>query len=180
MASAERVYAVDLLGTALVLDAFLPLAVEGTAAVVIASMAGDQVQLPPELERRLAIVPTVQLVDFIKERQADDSVQAYCISKRGNQLRVQAVAASWAARGARVVSISPGLIATPMGRLEQAHPRGVEFRKMSGVQRFGTPDDIAAAIEWLISPAASYVTGTDLRVDGGAVAKVRWHAGTQP
>jgi NAD(P)-dependent dehydrogenase (short-subunit alcohol dehydrogenase family) len=176
MASAERIYAVDLLGTALVLDAFLPLAVDGTVAVMIASMAGQLAPLPPELERRLATVPTDQLADFIKERHADEPGQAYGIAKRGNQLRVQAAAADWSARGARVVSLSPGITATPMGRLELQDPRTAQLRTMSRVHRLGTPDDIAAAVEWLISPAASFINGTDLLIDGGAVATMRWNA----
>jgi NAD(P)-dependent dehydrogenase (short-subunit alcohol dehydrogenase family) len=174
MASAERIYAVDLLGTAYVLDAFLPLAVENTVAVMIASMAGHLFPLPSELERRLAMMPTDQLRNLISERLGDDPAQAYSVSKRGNHLRVEAVAADWAARGARVVSVSPGLIATPMGRLEMHDPRTAGLRAVSGVHRLGTPDDIAAAVEWLISPAASYVTGTDVRIDGGVTAKMRW------
>jgi NAD(P)-dependent dehydrogenase (short-subunit alcohol dehydrogenase family) len=174
MASTERIYAVDLLGTAYVLDAFLPLAVENTVAVIIASMAGHLFPQPPELERRLATTPTDQLPDFIREHRADDPAQAYGIAKRGNHVRVEAVAPEWAARGARVISISPGLIATPMGRLEMHDPRTAQLRAVSGVRRLGTPDDIAAAVEWLISPCASYITGTDVRVDGGVTAKMRW------
>ncbi|MBP1686955.1 MAG: family oxidoreductase [Deltaproteobacteria bacterium] len=175
MASAERIYAVDLIGTALVLDAFLPLAVDGTVAVMIASMAGHLAPVPPERERVLATATTVQLADFINGRHADDPAQAYGISKRGNQLRVEAAAAVWAARGARVVSISPGIIATPMGRLELQDPRTAQLRTISRLHRLGTPDDIAAAVEWLISPAASFVNGTDLLIDGGVVATMRWN-----
>jgi NAD(P)-dependent dehydrogenase (short-subunit alcohol dehydrogenase family) len=176
MAPAERIYAVDLLGTAQVLDAFLPLAVDDTVAVMIASMAGHLVQLPPELERRLATGPTDQLLNVIGDLHANDPAQAYSTSKRGNQLRVEAAAAVWAARGARVVSISPGLISTPMGRLELDDPRTAQLRAISRVRRLGTPDDIAAAVEWLIGPAASLVNGIDLRIDGGVAATMRWNA----
>jgi NAD(P)-dependent dehydrogenase (short-subunit alcohol dehydrogenase family) len=175
MASADRIYAVDLLGSAQLLDAFLPLAVEGTVAVMIASMAGRFVQLPQELERRLATAPTDQLLQIAGELHGNDPAQAYGTSKRGNQLRVEAAAAVWAARGARVVSISPGIISTPMGRLELQDPRTAQLRTISRVRRLGTPDDIAAAVEWLISPAASFVNGTDLLIDGGVAATMRWN-----
>jgi len=178
MATAERIYAVNLLGTAYVLDAFLPLALENTVAVMIASMAGHLFPHPPELDYRLATTPTDQLLDFIRERHADDPAQAYSVAKRGNHVRVEAAAPDWAARGARVVSISPGLIATPMGRLELQDPRTAGLRAVSGVRRLGTPDDIATAVEWLISPAASYITGTDLRVDGGVTAAMHWRPST--
>ena len=94
-------------------------------------------------------------------------------AKRGNQLRVRAAAPAWGARGARVNSLSPGVIATPMGEAELSGPTGEIMRQMiagSPTGRIGTPHDIAAAVAFLVGPDAGFITGTDLLVDGGVVA----------
>lgn len=174
MADARRIYTVDLLGTALVLDTFLPLAKPGTVAIVIASMAGSMAALDTELESKLALAPTADLLGLVAHLGADDPLRAYAVAKRGNQLRVEGAAPAWGARGARVASISPGIISTPMGRQErQSQPLMEHLLKISPVQRLGTAEDIAAAVEWLGSPAAGFVSGIDLRVDGGVIAALR-------
>ncbi|MEW8977606.1 MAG: SDR family oxidoreductase [Symbiobacterium sp.] len=174
----ERVVAVDVVGTALVLDEFYRLAGPGTVAVCIASMAGAMAPLPPEVEWQLATTPTAQLASLpVLDPSQLDRGAAYSIAKRANQLRVQWASLAWGRKGARVVSVSPGLISTPMGQQELSGPSGEAIRSMiaaSGTGRVGTPDDIAAVVEFLVSPAASFITGTDLLVDGGAVAGVRY------
>jgi NAD(P)-dependent dehydrogenase (short-subunit alcohol dehydrogenase family) len=105
------------------------------------------------------------------------------MAKRANQLRVQTASLAWGARGARVNSISPGVIATPMGRQELEGASGAFMRSMveaSGTKRLGSPDDIAAAAAFLLSHEASFITGTDLLVDGGVVAAIRAGAITLP
>src|SRR5262249_41677785 len=106
-----------------------------------------------------------------------DVASAYGIAKRANQVRVEAASVVWGRRGGRVVSLSPGIIATPMGNAELAGPFGDVMRAMidqSGTGRIGTPDDIATVVEFLVSPGASFITGTDLLVDGGVVAAMRY------
>jgi NAD(P)-dependent dehydrogenase (short-subunit alcohol dehydrogenase family) len=176
-ASTERIIDVDVIGTALVLDAFEPHVRPGTVAVCIASMAGTFTELPPEVLRLLATTPTPELrtLDALDPTTMDPGV-AYGVAKRANQARVEAAAVTWGRRGGRVVSISPGIIATPMTVEELAGPSGDTMRgmiEMSPSARLGTPADIAAAVEFLVSPAASFITGTDLLVDGGVVAAVR-------
>ena len=174
-APVEAVWQVDLLGTALMLDAFGAVMADGGAGVVIASMAGTLATLDPDLERRLATTPADQLLG-LPELAADvvpDPGTAYSIAKRGNQLRVRAASVIWGRRRARLNSISPGVISTPMGAAELAGPSGEFMRGMiaaSGTGRIGTAYDIAAAVEFLTGQASSFVTGTDLLVDGGAVA----------
>ncbi|EEA02633.1 short-chain dehydrogenase/reductase SDR [Burkholderia sp. H160] len=175
MAEPARIFAVDLVGTALVIDAFLPLARPGSVAVVIASMAPQLVATPVELERSLATARTDELLDVIGELHKDDPYGAYAVSKRGNQLRVEAAVSAWGERGARIVSISPGLIHTGMGvKEENASDQVVALREATPMGRVGTPEDIAAAVDWLIGPAASFITGIDLRIDGGVVSAVRY------
>jgi NAD(P)-dependent dehydrogenase (short-subunit alcohol dehydrogenase family) len=175
----EVVLAVDLLGVALTLEAFGDVIEPAGAGVVISSMAGHfQPPIPQDVEHQLATVPADELLGLPACGPAaiTSSEAAYPFAKRANQLRVAAAASQWGRRGARINSISPGVIATAMGRQELAGPSGDGMRAMvsaSGVRRVGTPDDIAAATEFLLSPAASFITGVDLLVDGGVVAAVR-------
>jgi NAD(P)-dependent dehydrogenase (short-subunit alcohol dehydrogenase family) len=175
MASPTRVLEVDMLGTDHVLAAFLPLADDGTAAICIASMAGYMAGMSAELEHALATVATEDLLSTLGPVDVLDFGASYCMAKRVNQLRVEQSAAAWGARGARVVTISPGIISTPMSLQELEEGAGDAMRQqlaLSALPRMGTADDIAAAVDWLASPAASFVTGCDLRVDGGVTAAI--------
>jgi len=176
-ASVERVLAVDLAGVAYVLDEFGDAIADGGAGVVIASMAGHMwPPLPPEHEQALATAPADDLLGLPFLGQIADSGSAYGISKRANHLRVAAASVAWGRRGARINSISPGVISTPMGQQELASDSGAMMRAMvdsSGTGRLGTPDDIATAAAFLLSPDSSFITGVDVLVDGGVVAALR-------
>ncbi len=177
-ATPEQIVAVDVVGTALVLDAFEALVEPGTVAVCIASMAGTMMDLAPDVLQLLATTPTDQLASLpVLDPSTLDEGSAYAIAKRANQVRVQAASVAWGRRGGRVVSVSPGIISTGMGAAELAGPSGDFMRDMiknSGTGRIGTPDDIAAAVEFLAGPGASFITGTDVLVDGGAIAALRY------
>lgn len=178
-APAQAILKVDLLGVALVLDAFAPVIAAGGAGVVIASMAGHiAAALTPEQEHALANTPTDQLLQlpFLGPDAVTDPAAAYGIAKRANHVRVAAASTAWGERGARLNSISPGVISTPMGQQELAGQAGQLIRALvdaSGTGRLGTPGDIAAAVAFLLGPDASFITGTDLLVDGGVVAAVK-------
>jgi NAD(P)-dependent dehydrogenase (short-subunit alcohol dehydrogenase family) len=175
MASPTRVLEVDMLGTDHVLAAFLPLSNDGTVAVCIASMAGYMAGMSPELEHALATAATEDLLSTLGPVEGLDFGASYCMAKRVNQLRVEQSAAAWGARGGRVVTISPGIISTPMSLQELEEGAGDAMRQqlaLSALPRMGTADDIAAAVEWLASPGASFVTGCDLRIDGGVTAAI--------
>jgi NAD(P)-dependent dehydrogenase (short-subunit alcohol dehydrogenase family) len=181
-ASAEAILAVDLLGVALVLHEFGEVIAPGGAGVVIASMAGHMVPpLTAEQERALAHNPPDELLqlDFISN--ITDPNFAYPIAKQANHIRVRAASAHWGRRGARINSISPGIISTPMSQQELASPVGDGMRgmiAMSATGRLGTPEDIASATAFLLGPDASFITGTDLLVDGGVIAAMK--AGPAP
>jgi NAD(P)-dependent dehydrogenase (short-subunit alcohol dehydrogenase family) len=177
-APVAAILAVDLLGTAIVLDEFARVVAAGGAGVVISSMGGYFTNLPPEIEQQLASTPTDALpgLEFLSPKNLTSSGAAYSIAKRGNQLRVRAAAPAWGDKGARINSISPGIISTPMGQLELAGTAGTRMKAMldaSSAKRLGTPEDIATATEFLLDPRASFITGTDLLVDGGVVAALR-------
>lgn len=175
-ASAEAILAVDLLGVALVLQEFGDVVAAGGAGVVIASMAGHL--FPPvtaEQVGALAHNPADELLelDFISPYLTAHPGIAYAIAKQANHIRVKAASTQWGRRGARINSISPGIISTPMGQQELESPVGDGMRAMiamSATGRIGTPDDIAAAAAFLLGPDATFITGTDLLVDGGVVA----------
>ena len=176
-ASAEAILAVDLLGTALVLDEFGEVVAPGGAGVVISSMSGHLVPpLSAEQEKALAHNPAGELLELDFVKQLDHPFSAYPIAKHANYLRVRAVSVNWGRRGARINSISPGIISTPMGQQELASSVGDGMRAMiamSATGRIGTADDIAAATAFLLGPDATFITGTDLLVDGGVVAAVK-------
>ncbi len=175
MASPERVLEVDMLGTDHVLNAFLDVVVEGTAAVCIASMAGHMANLTPAQEQALTAATTESLMDALGGVELGDFGATYSVAKRVNQLRVEKATIAWGARGGRVNSISPGIISTPMGHREITEGAGEQMQgmlDMSPVPRIGTAEDIAAAVQWLVSEQASFVSGCDLRVDGGVVAAI--------
>jgi NAD(P)-dependent dehydrogenase (short-subunit alcohol dehydrogenase family) len=176
-ASVGAILHVDLLGTALMLEAFASAIAPGGAGVFVASMAGSMMPQDGDFERLLATTPSAELLglDQLSESVITDPGFAYAIAKRANQVRVRAASVPWGRRRARVNSISPGVISTPMGVAELNGPSGEFMQAMvfgSGTGRLGTPDDIASAAEFLLGPQASFITGTDLLVDGGAVAGV--------
>jgi NAD(P)-dependent dehydrogenase (short-subunit alcohol dehydrogenase family) len=176
-ASTAAVLAVDLLGVALSIDEFGRVIEPGGAGVVIASMAGHlQPALDPAVEQHLASAPAEELLGLEVCANITSSQMAYPFAKRANQIRVAAAAVAWGERGARINSISPGVISTAMGRLELDGESGASMRAMvdnSGLRRLGTPEDIAAATEFLLGPSAAFITGTDLLVDGGVVGAIR-------
>jgi NAD(P)-dependent dehydrogenase (short-subunit alcohol dehydrogenase family) len=176
-ASAQAIMAVDLLGTALVLQEFGEIIAPGGAGVVIASMAGHLIPpQAPECEKALAHSPPMELLELDFIQSVAESGMAYAIAKQANHIRIRAAAAQWGRRGARINSISPGIISTPMGQQELASQVGDGMRtmiEMSGTGRIGTPDDIAAAAAVLLGPDATFITGTDLLVDGGVTAAIK-------
>lgn len=178
-APVPAILAVDLVGVALVLDEFGKVIAPAGAGVVIASVAGHS--HPPftaEQTLLLATTPPEELLElpFAAPSAFSHGGPAYAFAKRANIVRVQAASSSWGARGARVNSVSPGVVATPMGQAELNGEAGDFMRTMisaSNAGRVGTSADIAAAVEFLLGPAASFISGSDLLVDGGVTAAVQ-------
>jgi NAD(P)-dependent dehydrogenase (short-subunit alcohol dehydrogenase family) len=134
--------------------------------------------LPPEQEHALAYTPADELLalPFLQPDAIPNTLVAYMMAKRGNNLRVQAAAVTWGERGARVNAISPGIIVTPLARYELDSPIGEIYRSMveaSAVKRMAPPDEIAVAAGFLLGPDAGFITGSDLLIDGGVIAAIR-------
>ncbi len=175
-ASPKTILTVDLYGTALVLEVFGSVMAAGGAGVVIASQSGHRLPaLPPEQDKALATTPAEELLSlpFLQADQIKDSLHAYQLSKRGNSLRVMAEAVRWGKRGARVNTISPGIIITPLARDELTGPRGPGYQRMIELcpaGRAGTPDEVGTVGALLMGAEGAFVTGSDFLMDGGVTA----------
>jgi NAD(P)-dependent dehydrogenase (short-subunit alcohol dehydrogenase family) len=184
-ASPSTILHVDLYGTALVLEEFGNVIGRGGAGVVIASQSGHRLPpLPVEQNAALATTPVEELLalPFLQPAQVTDPLHAYQISKRGNSLRVMAEAVRWGKRGARLNTISPGIIITPLAKDELTGPRGAGYRRMielSPAGRAGTPDEVATVGALLMGPEGGFITGSDFLMDGGVTASY-WYGELAP
>jgi NAD(P)-dependent dehydrogenase (short-subunit alcohol dehydrogenase family) len=184
-ASPATILKVDLYGTAIVLEEFGNVIADGGSGVVIASQSGHRLPaLTPEQNKALAVTPTDELLalPMLQPDTVTDPLHAYQISKRGNSLRVMAEAVRWGKRGARVNTISPGIIFTPLARDELNGPRGEGYRRMiklSAVGRGGTPDEVGAVGALLMGPDGAFITGSDFLMDGGVTAAY-WYGELAP
>jgi NAD(P)-dependent dehydrogenase (short-subunit alcohol dehydrogenase family) len=184
-ASPATILRVDLYGTALVLEEFGNVIAGRGAGVVIASQSGHR--LPPlsvEHNKVLATAPVEELLSlpFLQPDQVADPLHAYQISKRGNSLRVMAEAVRWGRRGARINTISPGIIITPLAKDELTGPRGAGYRRMievSAAGRAGTPDEVGTVGALLMGPDGGFITGSDFLMDGGVTAAY-WYGDLAP
>jgi NAD(P)-dependent dehydrogenase (short-subunit alcohol dehydrogenase family) len=155
------------------------------SCVVIASQSGHRLPaLPPEQNKALAITPADELLalPMLQPDQVKDPLHAYQISKRGNSLRVMAEAVRWGKRGARVNTISPGIIITPLAKDELSGPRGPGYRRMIELcpaGRAGTPDEVGNVGALLMGPDGAFITGSDFLMDGGVTAAY-WYGELAP
>lgn len=179
MAPIEGVLRVDLYGAAVVFDEFGQVIAPGGSGLIISSMAGHMMPaLPPEQDQALLHTPTEELLalPFLQADVIPNTVVAYMIAKRANHLRVQASAISWGKRGARVNSISPGIVVTPLAQHELNSEIGGMYRAMidaSPAKRMAPPEEIAIAASFLLGPDAAFITGSDLLIDGGVIAAMK-------
>ena len=177
MGDAKRVLEVNLVATAQLLEQLLPLAGEGSVAVCVSSQSGYMVgrAMTPETAAAIDDPLAPDLLARLEAAAGDvarGSQGAYALSKWGIQRLVVSRAPAWGRRGARLVSVSPGIVDTPMGRLELEGPAGAPMRtileKTPVAQRLGQPEELAAVLAFLCSDAASFVSGVDWLVDGGS------------
>lgn len=175
-ASIETILKVDLYGTAVLLEEVCKVIKPGGVGVTISSQSGHRMPaLTPEEDEQLATTPTEQLLslDILQPQNIRDTLHAYQMAKRCNVKRVMAEAVKWGERGARVNSISPGIIVTPLALDEFNGPRGDFYKNMFAkcpAGRPGTADEVANVAELLMSSKGAFITGSDFLIDGGATA----------
>ena len=175
-ASIETILNVDLYGTAVLLEEVGKVIKPGGVGVTISSQSGHRMPaLTPEEDELLATTPTEKLLSLgiLQPQNIRDTLHAYQMAKRCNVKRVMAESVKWGERGARVNSISPGIIVTPLAIDEFNGPRGDFYKNMFAkcpAGRPGTADEVANVAELLMSSKGTFITGSDFLVDGGATA----------
>ena len=175
-ASIEAILKVDLYGTAVLLEEVGKVIAPGGAGVTISSQSGHRMPaLSPEQDWQLAMTPTDELLtlEMLQPGNIENTLHAYQMAKRCNVKRVMAEAVKWGERGARINSISPGIIVTPLAIDEFNGPRGDFYKNMFAkcpAGRPGTADEVANVAELLMRPQGAFITGSDFLIDGGATA----------
>lgn len=172
----ESILKVNLYGTAVLLEEVGTVISKGGVGVTISSQSGHRMkQLTPLEDEQLATTPTEELLalDLLQPRNIKDTLHAYQLAKHCNEKRVMAEAVKWGQKGARINSISPGIIVTPLAIDEFNGPRGDFYKNMFAncpAGRPGTADEVANVAELLMSEKAAFITGSDFLIDGGATA----------
>ncbi|MDE6397166.1 MAG: SDR family oxidoreductase, partial [Muribaculaceae bacterium] len=162
--------------TAVLLEEVGKVIAEGGTGVTISSQSGHRMPaLTPEQDRLLAMTPTEELLSLpmLQPENIENTLHAYQMAKRCNVKRVMAEAVKWGERGARINSISPGIIVTPLALDEFNGPRGDFYKNMFAkcpAGRPGTADEVANVAELLMRPQGAFITGADFLIDGGATA----------
>lgn len=180
--SKEVVLRVDLYGTAVILETFGDIMAEGGSALVISLQSGHRLPaLSQEENQALALAPVEELLDLPLVKSVQDSLAAYQVAKRGNVLRVAAQAVKWGQKGARVNSIIPGIIMTPLALDELNGPRGDGYRAMiekTIEKREATPNEIGDLAVFIMGPSGHFINGSDFLIDGGVTANY-WYGDIQ-
>lgn len=181
----ETILQVDLYGTAVLLEEVGKVIRPGGAGVTISSQSGHRMPaLPPEVDEQLATTPAEELLqlEVLRPEHIRDTLHAYQMAKRCNEKRVMAEAVKWGQRGARLNSISPGIIVTPLALDEFNGPRGAFYKNMFAkcpAGRPGTADEVANVAQLLLSEQGAFITGSDVLIDGGATASY-WYGELRP
>ncbi len=172
----ERILHVDLYGTAVLLEEVGKVIKEGGTGVTISSQSGHRMeQLGAKIDEELATTPTEELLklDVLQPENIKDTLHAYQLAKRCNEKRVMAESVKWGKKGARINSISPGIIVTPLAIDEFNGIRGDFYKNMFAkcpAGRPGTADEVANVAELLMTDKGAFITGADFLIDGGATA----------
>lgn len=175
-ASIEQILRVDLYGTSVMLEEVGRVIAPGGVGVTISSQSGWRMPaLTPEEDELIATTPADELLklDMLQPENIRDTLHAYQMAKRCNVKRVMAESVKWGERGARINSISPGIIVTPLALDEFNGPRGGFYKNMFAkcpAGRPGTADEVANVAELLMGSKGAFITGADFLTDGGATA----------
>ena len=172
----EVILEADLYGTAVLLEEVGRVIRPGGAGVTISSQSGHRMPaLGAAIDEQLATTPTEELLRLpvLQKENIKDTLHAYQMAKRCNVKRVMFEAVRWGERGARINSISPGIVVTPLAIDEFNGPRGDFYKNMFAkcpAGRPGTADEVANVAELLMSDKGAFITGSTFLIDGGATA----------
>ena len=172
----ETILKVDLYGTAVLLEEVGKVIREGGTGVTISSQSGHRMPaLGAKIDEQLDTTPTEKLLDLevLQPENIRDTLHAYQLAKRCNVKRVMYESVRWGERKARINSISPGIIVTPLAIDEFNGPRGDFYKNMFAkcpADRPGTADEVASLAELMLDSRGAFITGSDFLIDGGATA----------
>ncbi|KAG4101261.1 short chain dehydrogenase [Neocallimastix lanati (nom. inval.)] len=173
---------VDLYGTSVLMEEFGKIIKEGGSGIIISSQSGHRLEALSQNDNELlALTPTEELLELDMLKKIDNTLTAYQYAKRCNVLRVAAESVKWGKRNARINSLSPGIIITPLANDELNGPRGDNYKKMINLcpsHRAGTPDEIGDLAAYLMSDKAGFISGSDFLIDGGTTASY-WYGDLQ-
>lgn len=181
-APVEKILEVDLYGTAVFMEEFGKVIAPGGSCIIISSQSGHRLgALSQDENELLALTPTEELLNLDMLKKIDNTLTAYQYAKRCNVLRVASESVKWGKKNARINSISPGIIITPLANDELNGPRGENYRKMlelAPAHRAGITDEVGDLCEYLMSDKAGFITGADFLIDGGTTASY-WYGDLQ-
>lgn len=171
----QKVYTIDLVGTEILINTFYKIAEEDSVAVLFSSMMAHAVPANPQYDGALENPSASGSFETVRQFVGGSSDTMYNFAKRGVLLLSIKHADAWGAKGARIVTVSPGVIQTPMGlKAAEEHPERMEMiKKATPLGRFGSPQDVVGVVEFLVSDAARYITATDILVDGGVIHNIK-------
>lgn len=171
----KLVYMVDLVGTELLINGFYKLAEKGSVAILLSSMVAHTVAANPEYDEALSHPQVSGSFEVVSKFAEGSSDKMYNFAKRGVHLLTHKNATKWGGKGARIVSVSPGVIETPMALKAAAeHPeRMAMIKQATPLKRNGQPEEIAGVVYFLTTEAAHFITGTDILVDGGVTKVIK-------
>ena len=171
----KKVYTIDLVATEILIDAFYDLATKNSVAILLSSMMAHTIVANETYDDALKNPQAETSFETVKAFVRDSSDIMYNFAKRGVQLLTHKNAQKWGEKGARIVSVSPGVIETPMAlKAAEEHPERMNMIKQATpLKRNGQPEDIADVVSFLASDAARFITGTDILVDGGVVQNIK-------
>lgn len=170
----KKVFDIDLVGTDIIIDAFHKVATKDSVLLLFSSMMGHTIPPNPEYDKALLNPQDENSFSTVAKFANDDPDMMYNFAKRGVLLLLKENAFRLGKKGARIVSVSPGVIMTPMGlKAAEEHPeRMKKLKEMTPLGRNGTPMDIAEVVKFLISKKAQFITGSDILIDGGIVTQL--------
>ena len=177
-ATPEHIVNLDMVGTGYAVDAFGRVMAEGSAGLIISSQAAYMYPIPNKDELQIVNTATDNLaaLPIVRDVAMQNSGLAYMIAKRVNHLQTQrAAATTWRERRARINTISPGIIVTPLA-YDEFNANGAGYQAMidaSAARRVASSDEIADAAAFLLGEHATFINGTDLLIDGGVIASLR-------
>lgn len=171
----KKVFTINLLATELLINAFYELAMKDSVAILLSSMKAHTIPANKEYDEALKNPQAAASFDIVSRFVDDDSDMMYDFSKRGVRLLTHKYADKWGEKGARIASVSPGIIETPMAlKAAKEHPEEIEMLKQATpLKRIGQPEDVADVVSFLASDAARFITSTDILVDGGVLQNIK-------